>query len=60
LPLQPSTASAVKDGCHRHPSMTNDNRWLLAIVVINCAAAMMIGGAAMVMAAATAMETTIN
>ena len=42
------------------PSMMNDYRWLLAVVVINCAAAVMIGGAVMVMASAMATKTTIN
>ena len=42
------------------PSMKNDYRWLLAVIVINCAAAVMIGGAAMVMVAAMATVTAIN
>ena len=40
--------------------MTNNDCWLLAVVVINCAAVAMIGGEAAVMAAAMAIETTIN
>ena len=40
--------------------MMNKDRWLLAVIVINCAAVAMIGGEAAVMAAATATETTIN
>ena len=40
--------------------MRNDYRWLLAVIVINYAAAVMIGGAAMVMVAAIATETKIN
>ncbi len=40
--------------------MTNDYRWFLAVVVINCAAAVMIGRVVMVMAAAMATKTTIN
>ena len=40
--------------------MMNDYRWLLAVVIINCAAAVMIGGVVMVMAAAMATKTTIN
>ena len=42
------------------PSMRNDYHWLLAVIVINCAAGVMIGGAVMVMVAAMATETTIN
>ena len=42
------------------PSMTNDNRWLLAVILMNCAAAVMIWGAATLMAATTATETAIN
>ena len=54
--------AAINSWCSRRwppspPLMTNENRWLLVVIVINCAAVAMIGGDAAVMAAARA---TIN